>query len=162
MDLRRVIRGLGKALISIGILLFLFVGYQLWGTGIAEARGQRDLEKKFAQRALLTSVPTIPSPSGGPATTTTLPPIDLGDSVAMIEIPKIDLKKFVIEGVDVEDLKAGPGHYPGTPLPGEKGNAAIAGHRTTYGAPFSDLDDLSAGDQIFVTTGAGRFQYDVT
>jgi len=162
VDIRKAIRGAGKALISVGILLFLFVGYQLWGTGIAEARGQRDLEKRFQQRQLLTSVPTIPNPTGGPVTTTTVPPIDLGDSVAMIEIPKIDVKKFVIEGVDVEDLKAGPGHYPGTPLPGEKGNAAIAGHRTTYGAPFYDLNELSAGDQIFVTTAAGRFEYDVS
>ena len=161
MDVRKAIRGLGKALISFGILLFLFVAYQLWGTGIAEARGQKALEKNFQER-LLTSVPTIPNPSGGPVTTTTVPPIDLGDSVAMIEIPKIDVRKFVIEGTDVEDLKVGPGHYPGTPLPGENGNAAIAGHRTTYGAPFNRLDELDPGDQLFVTTAAGRFQYDVS
>ena len=161
MDFRKAIRGAGKALISIGLLLFLFVAYQLWGTGLAEARGQKNLEKKFQTR-MLTSVPTIPPPSGGTATTTTIPPIDLGDSVAMIEMPTISVKKFVIEGVGVEDLKVGPGHYPGTPLPGEKGNAAIAGHRTTYGAPFNKLDELNAGDPIYVTTAAGRFQYDVS
>ncbi|MEW6153093.1 MAG: class E sortase [Actinomycetota bacterium] len=160
MGVRKVIRGFGKALICVGILLFLFVGYQLWGTGVAEARGQRELEKRFQER-LLTSVPTIPPPSGGPATTTTLPPISLGDSVAQIEIPKIDVKKYVVEGVGVEDLKAGPGHYPGTPMPGEPGNSAIAGHRTTYGAPFYRVDELEPGDPIFVTTAAGRFQYDV-
>jgi sortase A len=62
----------------------------------------------------------------------------------------------------VDDLKQGPGHYPGTPLPGQSGNAAIAGHRTTYGAPFHDLDRLDPGDPIFVTTAMGRFRYDVT
>ncbi len=59
-----------------------------------------------------------------------------------IEIPKIGLSAYVIEGVGVDDLKNGPGHYPDTPLPGQKGNAAIAGHRSTYGAPFANVDDL--------------------
>jgi sortase A len=61
--------------------------------------------------------------------------------------------------VDRADLRKGPGHYPGTPLPGQPGNAAIAGHRTTYGAPFYRLDQLSAGDVITVTTRQGEFRY---
>ncbi|MFP5318398.1 MAG: class E sortase [Acidimicrobiia bacterium] len=164
MDLRRVIRGAGKFFISVGVLLFLFVGYQLWGTGIAEARGQRELAASFERRGQLTTVPTIPPPgaTAEAAPPSTLPPLQLGDALAQIEIPKIDVKKWVIEGVEVEDLKAGPGHYPGTPLPGQRGNSAIAGHRTTYGAPFYDLDKLAVGDSIFVTTAEGRFQYDVT
>ncbi|MGH9278195.1 MAG: class E sortase [Acidimicrobiales bacterium] len=159
MDVRTVIRGIGKTLISVGVLLFLFVGYQLWGTGLAEAKGQRALEDSFQRR--LTPLPALPgdSPTSSP---TTRPPIQLGDATALIEIPKIDVKKFVVEGVGVEDLKQGPGHYPETPMPGQKGNAAIAGHRTTYGAPFWSLDELAGGDQIFVTTSSGRFQYDVT
>jgi sortase A len=161
VEVRKAIRAIGKILVSVGILLFLFVGYQLWGTGLAEARGQRDLATRFHQRAL-TSGPTAPSPSNEPPPTTTLPPFDLGDAVAMIEIPKIDVTKFVVEGVDPENLKVGPGHYPGTPLPGERGNAAIAGHRTTYGAPFYDLNELSPGDEIVVTTAAGRFEYEVS
>ncbi len=159
---RTVIRGFGKALICVGILLFLFVAYELWGTGFAERRGQKALAESFNRHvAPLTPLPTLPGADASTAPTTTLPPIDLGDGVALIEIPKIDVKKFVGEGVGVEDLKNGPGHYPGTPLPGEKGNAAIAGHRTTYGAPFYDLQELDAGDPIFVTTAAGRFEYDV-
>jgi sortase A len=63
--------------------------------------------------------------------------------------------------VGTEDLKKGPGHYPGTPLPGHAGNAAIAGHRTTYGAPFGGLDELKAGDPILVTTTEGKFRYEV-
>ena len=158
-----MIRGAGKFFICVGVLLFLFVGYQLWGTGIAEARGQRSLAASFERRGQLTTVPTIPPPGATQeeAPPSTLPPIELGDALAQIEIPKIDVKKWVIEGVEVEDLKQGPGHYPSTPLPGERGNAAIAGHRTTYGAPFYDLDKLDVGDPIFVTTSAGRFQYDV-
>ena len=81
--------------------------------------------------------------------------------MALIEIPKIGVNKAVVNGVGVPDLKKGPGHYPGTPLPGEAGNAAIAGHRTTYGAPFNRIDELKPGDQIFVVTRAGRFRYQV-
>ena len=151
-----MIRGLGKTLVSFGVLLFLFVAYQLWGTGISERRDQKTLAASFQ----LTAPPTIPGPTGT-SPNTTPPPPDLGDSVGLIEIPKIEVKKFLVEGVGVEDLKKGPGHYPETPMPGERGNAAIAGHRTTYGAPFYDLNELSAGDPIFVTTNAGRFRYDV-
>jgi len=61
--------------------------------------------------------------------------------------------------VALPDLKKGPGHYPGTPLPGQEGNAAIAGHRTTYGAPFHRLDELEPGDEITVTTVQGEFTY---
>jgi sortase A len=109
-----------------------------------------------------TTPPTLPLPSGTTSPETAPPPPDLGGSLGLIEIPKIDVKKFVVEGVGVEDLKKGPGHYPETPMPGQKGNAAIAGHRTTYGAPFYDLNALAPGDPIFVTTAAGRFRYDVT
>ena len=160
--IRTVIRGFGKALICVGVLLFLFVAYELWGTGFHERAGQKELAASFRARAApLTPLPTLPGADASTAPTTTLPPIDLGEGVALIEIPSIDVEKFVVEGVDVEDLKKGPGHYPGTPLPGEKGNAAIAGHRTTYGGPFYDLNELKAGDPIFVTTAAGRFRYDV-
>ena len=161
MDVRRVIRGVGKSLISFGVLLFLFVAYQLWGTGISERRQQRALAAEFEQ-SQLTTPPTLPLPSGTTPIETAPPPPDLGASLGLIEIPKIDVEKFVVEGVGVEDLKKGPGHYPETPMPGEKGNAAIAGHRTTYGAPFYDLNELAPGDPIFVTTAAGRFRYDVT
>jgi sortase A len=79
--------------------------------------------------------------------------------MAVVQIPKIHLEKTVVEGVGVADLKKGPGHYPTTPMPGQPGNAAIAGHRTTYGGPFGDLDKLAAGDPILVTTRDGTFRY---
>jgi sortase A len=70
---------------------------------------------------------------------------------------------FVVQGVNDDDLRLGPGHYPGTVWPGQDGNAAIAGHRTTYGAPFFSLNQLKPGDDIVVTDTSGRiFTYRVT
>jgi sortase A len=81
--------------------------------------------------------------------------------MARIVIPDIGVDKIVVQGVSLEDLKHGPGHYPDTPLPGQPGNAAIAGHRTTYGAPFNRIDELENGDEILITTVQGSFAYEV-
>jgi sortase A len=70
------------------------------------------------------------------------------------------LDQAVVQGVNAPQLEEGPGHYPGTPLPGEPGNAAIAGHRTTYAHPFFSLDEVHPGDEIDVTTPQGTFVYD--
>ncbi len=82
--------------------------------------------------------------------------------IGVIKIPRIGVDQAVVEGVGVEDLKKGPGRYPDTPMPGQAGNAAIAGHRTTYGAPFNRLDELSFGDSITVQTVSGTFRYEVS
>ena len=155
---------LGSSLIVLGLLMFLFVGYQLWGTGIEEAQSQNSLENRFSEIAVTTTAPppTSISPSvAEPAVTTTLAPpepivIKEGDPMAIIELPTIGVSKFVVAGVETADLKKGPGHYPGTPFPGELGNASIAGHRTTYGEPFRHLDDLNIGDPIIITDLLGR------
>jgi sortase A len=84
-----------------------------------------------------------------------------GDAIARIEIPAIGVSEYVIEGTDLGSLREGPGHYPETPLPGEQGTAAIAGHRTTYGAPFRRVDQLERGDRIVVDMPDGRFVYRV-
>jgi sortase A len=84
-----------------------------------------------------------------------------GDAIARIEIPAIDVSDYVVEGTDTASLRKGPGHYPETPLPGDPGTAAIAGHRTTYGAPFRDIDDLRRGQRIVVDMPDGRFLYRV-
>ena len=97
-----------------------------------------------------------------PPPPTTLPPAP-GDPVARMEAPSIGLDWIVVSGVGTDELKKGPGHYPDTPLPGQAGNVGIAGHRTTYGAPFFDIDDLAAGDEVILTnTGGERFVYKVT
>lgn len=162
---RAAIRVTGKGLVGLGILLLLFVAYQLWGTGIAERRAQSSLRAQFQrQRPLPPEGAPAPAPTlaARPTTPATTPTPDLGEALASIKIPRIDLEKVVVEGVGVEDLKKGPGHYPGTAMPGEIGNAAIAGHRTTYGAPFGRLDELEAGDPIVLATRSGEFRYEVT
>ena len=172
MLLARVLGALGRVLIWTGSIVLLFVAYQLWGTNIAEAQAQGDLESEFEERLsdLTTTTTTEPDePDDGdrrPTTTTTTaapaPPPDDGEAVARLVIPAIGVDKIVVEGVGRGDLRKGPGHYPDTPLPGQPGNSAIAGHRTTYGAPFQHVDDLVAGDEILVTTLQGSFRYEVT
>jgi sortase A len=84
-----------------------------------------------------------------------------GDSIARIEIPALGVDEYVVEGTDVDSLRKGPGHYPETPLPGERGTAAIAGHRTTYGAPFREIDQLKRGQVINIDMPDGHFVYRV-
>ena len=171
--MRRVLGSVGRALVTVGLLLLLFVAYQLWGTGLYTAQAQNDLQDQFeqAQREASTTT-TSPTSTTTPSadnpvdpTTTSLAPFPAppeGDVLGRIGIPKIGLDKFVVEGVDVDDLRKGPGHYPSTQMPGHEGNSAIAGHRTTYEAPFGDLDQLAAGDEIRVVTVQGEFRYKVT
>jgi sortase A len=175
MRLAKILGAVGRTFITAGVLILLFVAYQLWGTGIRTAQEQNRLEDDFAQvleeattsstssttETTETTVTTAPDPT----TTETVPPIapvPEGDATARIQIPTIGVDKIVVEGVSLRDLKKGPGHYPNTPLPGQEGNAAIAGHRTTYGAPFHRLDELNPGDEITVTTVQGEFTYEVT
>jgi len=86
---------------------------------------------------------------------------DPGDPVGRIRIPEVGLSKVIVEGTDGGSLRKGPGHYPETPLPGIRGTVAIAGHRTTYGAPFRDLDKLENRDELVVEMPYGRFTYEV-
>ena len=90
-----------------------------------------------------------------------LPDPPLGSAVGVIVIPKISLSMVVVEGTGTAQLEAGPGHYPSTPLPGQNGNVAIAGHRTTYLHPFYNLNELVAGDSIVIETVQGIFLYHV-
>jgi sortase A len=84
-----------------------------------------------------------------------------GDAIALIRIPSIGVKDYVVEGTDVDSLRKGPGHYPDTPLPGERGTTAIAGHRTTYGAPFRHIDEVKRGEPITIDMPDGHFVYRV-
>ncbi|MCU1353892.1 MAG: sortase family protein LPXTG-site transpeptidase [Acidimicrobiales bacterium] len=175
----RVLGGIGRTLIAAGVIILLFVAYEVWGTNLQEAKAQRKLNREFTatlQQATTTTNPTTTSRTtsttrpGAPAPPTTdapqPAPINLpvppdGSPLARIEIPKISVDKTVVQGVTVDQLKRGPGHYPGTALPGQNGNAAIAGHRTTYGAPFHNIDKLVVGDDIKITTTYGTFRYKV-
>ena len=163
---------IGRFMIRLGVLILLLVVYQLWGTGIHTSEAQDRLRKQFTEEqqklAESSGVDLANDPRG---TQTTLPikvEKDLslavpkpGDPIGIIDIPRIGSNFVFVEGVDLQYLSEGPGHYPGTPLPGQEGNAAIAGHRTTYKAPFNRIDELRPGDVIFITTLQGHFTYKV-
>ncbi len=174
-DIRDVISLIGRAMITLGLVLLLFVAYQLWGTNFFEARSQDKLRNEFSDQLKNTNTTTSTEPS------TTVPgdnPIvsepseaelaqltnetKEGNPIAVIKIPKIGLDHVVISGTSKSNLQKGPGHYSATPLPGQQGNSAIAGHRTTYGAPFNRLDELVEGDKIVVDTLRGTFTYEVS
>lgn len=158
----------GRVVLVAGVLILLFVGYLLWGTGLKTARSQARLRTEFAnaERQVDRSPPTTlanrPLQRIGRlriAPRIAAPPT--GGPVGTINIPKIGLSMVVVQGTGTTQLQQGPGHYPGTPLPGERGNAAIAGHRTTYLHPFYNLNELVRGDPITLITVQGIFQYDV-
>ena len=159
---------IGAALFGLGLLLVAFVAYQLWGTGLYEAQAQSHLKSELAQQ-LHRTLPEeltasqrlgLPAVATQTAPTQSDPSIDL--PVGLLSIPKVGLLDAIVEGVGEAQLEQGPGHYPGTSLPGEAGNVAIAGHRTTYAHPFYNLDALSPGDNIFILTAQGLFEYTVT
>jgi sortase A len=157
----------GRVVLVGGVLILLFIPYLLWGTGLQTARNQSRLRQEFeaTQRQLGNPVGVHPvAPHTGPTPLRLAPPLPdppLGSAVGLIDIPKIGLSMVVVEGTGTAQLQAGPGHYPGTPLPGENGNVAIAGHRTTYLHPFYNLDLLVPGDAIVVDTVQGFFLYHV-
>ena len=169
----RVLPVVGKFLISVGVGILLFVGWILWGTGLYTARQQERLEEQFARQPTF-SAATSPTRDGSGPPTIFRP--GSGDPVFRLRIPAIDLSQIVVEGVGTEELRKGPGHYPscrpgfGEPLctdfkeawPGQNRRVIVSGHRTTYGAPFWDLDKLERGDGIVTETKWGNFDYTVT
>ena len=168
--LRQAVSITGKILIGAGILLLLFTAYQIWGTAIQESHTQnalrgtliaetnnQEIRHALAEAAAINKLPTGP-PVTAPRTTA---PSE-GEPVGDIRIPRIGINQVVVEGTNTPDLRKGPGHYIGTPLPGQNGNASIAGHRTTYGHPFYNLDGVKVGDPIVLTTLQGIFVYDAT
>jgi sortase A len=87
--------------------------------------------------------------------------ITSGDAIGRIVIPRIGLSKVMVQGTTTDVLPKGPGHYPDTPLPGAPGTVGIAGHRTTYGAPFHDINELRKGDKIELKMPYGTVTYAV-
>ena len=175
----RALRILGWTFIVAGVVVLLYLVYSLFFTNLETNAVQAELREEWD--ALLAEAPAAgadaePSseqrddaedadlaegadlvPDSGEIPVREAP--ELGAAIAMLEFnrpgsderPVLDDPILVVEGVTREALTRGPGHYPGTALPGERGNFAVAGHRTTYGAPFFNLDQLESGDEIHAT-----------
>jgi sortase A len=164
----RVLGVIGKVLIGAGVVVLLFTAYQVWGTSFQEGHTQnvlrhslqKEAQSSLVAQALANAAALNKLPTGPPVVAQTTAAPAEGNPVGTIRIPRIGINQVVVEGTSTNDLRKGPGHYTGTPLPGQVGNAAIAGHRTTYGHPFYNLDALKVGDPIVITSVQGVFVYD--
>jgi sortase A len=142
--LRRLLSGLSALLLLGGVGL---VGFP-FATNMWQGRIQERLDDQIASPELQQAYKERK--------------IETGDSLTRIKIPALGLDTVVVEGITPSALRAGAGHYPQTPLPCEGGNVAIAGHRTTYGRPFANVDQLKPGDTIELTTPIGGCVYQVS
>jgi len=160
--LRWVVHTLGEVLITIGLLLLLFVAWQLWWTDVTANRDQvatvRSLERGFGSPGALKG-----ARAGGADALATLTKVPFGEAFGIVRIPRFGAgyARPVLESTERDPLKKGIGHYLGTAMPGQVGNFAVAGHRTTYGKPFSNIDLLRKGDVIVVETRVSYFVYSV-
>ena len=152
---RTVLRGVGQTLITLGVVVLLFCGYELWFTGLYTHREQQQLGKALDRQWAQAPKPTVKQPAR-PL------PYAVGSGIARIWLPRLDAHYVVVEGVGREDLKKGPGHYPTSARIGAVGNVVISGHRTTYLAPFNRVDELRAGDAVVLETQTSWFTYTVT
>ncbi|WP_230203064.1 class E sortase [Parafrankia discariae] len=149
-------------MITAGVVVVLFLVYQLWITDLLAARTQSDLRKDLT--TAWAHKPALPAPTGKAEAPPAVPPVDLGEGLAVLRVPRFgaDYAPVVVEGVSADALRRGPGHFPGTAMPGEVGNFVVSGHRTTYGKPFSRVDELRMGDPIVVEVADRYFTYRVT
>jgi len=161
---RTGLRGLGQILITFGVVVLLFCVYELEVTGLYTAQQQsrlgRELTQQWAHEPIAGGPPAPPGQPGRPVPVA----LSLGGALARLHVPRFGASygQVVVEGVGTEDLKKGPGHYPGTALPGELGNVVLSGHRTTYGAPFNRLDELRPNDAVVLETQDTWLTYRVT
>jgi sortase A len=152
---RTVARGLGELLVTCGIVLLLFVVYELWVTDLFNQHAQTELTQQLQQEWKATPQSTPASTAHGA--------VPVGKAFAILHIPRLgsDYRRAIVEGTGQDQLTQGPGHYVGTAFPGEQGNVGIAGHRVGKGSPFLDLDKLKPGDPIIVETAQSWFVYRV-
>jgi sortase A len=171
---RAALRGLSTALIVAGSLLLADAGATLvWQEPLSALYAQKEQGALGGQLDRLDKLPPTPVekralaklPDPSKRLAFAARSLDRrtgeGDAIGRIKIDRIGLSTVVVDGTAAGDLRKGPGHYPGTPLPGERGTVAIAGHRTTYGAPFRKIDKVRPRDAIVLTMPYGRFTYRV-
>jgi len=168
----RLLRILSTVLITAGLVVLADVGITLaWKEPVSsiyasvqqhKAENQlADLERSFPGPALLRRIQKVHGIRDKVADLARAfsHEVDRGQSIGRIQIPAIDLDAVIVQGTDTASLEKGPGHYPNTPFPGQGGTVAIAGHRTTYLAPFRHLDSLQAGDEVMVEMPYANFTY---
>lgn len=170
--MRRVVSISGWAMVWSGLLALGIVGYQLVVTDLITSAVQADARESIVEQ-IADRQDELPAPvvveSPQASATPLADPIafqredveEEGVALGEFRIPAIGVDQVLFEGVTVPTLKNGPGHMPWTPMPGQPGNSVISGHRTTYGAPFFDLDLLTPGDVIEVDTAIGTHTYTV-
>jgi sortase A len=172
--MRRATRLIGTLLAIAGIAMLAW-SFTVWRwqdpvTSVYTYLEQRELEQRYDR--LLDAKVRLAAPV---ALTATASPDEIaaeaarlraslrqGDAVGRLEIPRLGLSAIVVEGTDTETLKRGPGRYRDLYLPGEGELVYVAGHRTTYSAPFSRIDDLRPGDEVTLDMPYGRFVYRIT
>lgn len=145
----------GEVLITLGVLILLFLVWQLWWTGVLAERTYAQTRAELSQewqQAPAAAAAADPAPVKAP----------FGRPFGLLYIPALGNSAWavpVIQGTDVDLLQRGVGHHVSSAMPGQLGNFAIAGHRTTYAAPFADIDSLARGDQVIVETANGWYVY---
>ncbi|MGH3716796.1 MAG: class E sortase [Micromonosporaceae bacterium] len=145
---RAAIRGFGELLITFGLVVLLFAGYEVWGKALQVDAAQNALDDRI-ERTWGDGAKANPKAKPLP-----------GDAIARLYIPKLDLQWVVVEGVKPGDIKTAPGHYPESAMPGKVGNFAMAGHRMKR--VFWDLDKMQPGDKIYVEDRTNFYEYVVT
>ncbi|MEU3841130.1 class E sortase [Streptomyces sp. NPDC028635] len=159
--MRTLIRLFGFGLILAGLLVGGLALYQNRQHDEAYGRAQRDLRAQLAHPPTGHDEPAVAT--ARPRTRTRPDPGD-GTALAVLRIPKFGAAyhPVIVEGVTPDDLTEGPGHYPGSAMPGEVGNFAVAGHRTGWGEPFRWLNTLVRGDALVVAWRGRTYTYRVT
>lgn len=155
---RITVRATAELAVTVGLVLAVFVFYLLVWTNHRASAAQHDLKDDFrAQQAQQQAQQAGHHGKAADAPSS-------GDGLGILHIPALgtDWSWVIVEGVGDDDLAKGPGHFPGTALPGQVGNFAVAGHRATHGEPFADLDHLEVGDPVVVETVDGWLTYQVT
>ncbi|MEU5988057.1 class E sortase [Spirillospora sp. NPDC047418] len=162
--MRMLLRTLAELSMTAGLVLAMFVAYLSWGTGEYTHRQQGDLHDDLEQQWNSARARRLAAAGPQRRVAAAVPAPAEGGAYVRLRVPKFgpSYRYTVVEGVGVADLRKGPGHYPGSAGPGEIGNMAIAGHRTTYGAPFNRNGELARGDEILIDTAATTFVYRVT
>jgi sortase A len=158
--IRFILRGIGQTLITLGLVVLLFVVYEVWITNIFAAREQAAVARHLKQEWAQGKDPLLPLP--GQST----PTIPLGTGIAVLYIPRLgrDYHFTIVQGgnpPDDSELEKGPAHYGETALPGQLGNFAIAGHRVGKGEPFLNIDKLRSDDAVIVETKSWWYIYRV-